>query len=121
MNCADDEPEVVAAAGKALLETVRHVLTGAEIEACEWTQTPDFMEDHDWLQSWFETDEHMRDEMEDEEFYASESRESEILRKLDPLDSLRIQYSREIAHHIDEANRTASRRAVETHNRLHAA
>lgn len=127
MNTSEEIQQV----GEALLATVRQVMTGREIEACEWTQSADFVDDFEgyrYRDQEMEPDYELFDHHDDFETahgawekraIENGRRDKATAEKLELLNQLAVPYSREIANHIDEENRAASRRAVETHNRLH--
>lgn len=117
--------------GSACLATVRSVLTGLEIEACEWTQEDGFEEDCESMGA-ASPEEPSKDNytLNQEDEYEEDlakwrmecrqlgSDQSDFERRWEALKSLAIQFSREIGDFIETKGREASRRAVETHNRL---
>lgn len=113
-------PEEMKEAAGALLAICRQVMTGREIYVCERIQSSDIEED---IATRAEAENAEKcphcDEILDEDLIARLSTitgnpedELAVFRNLE------IQFSREIAEHIDAGNRAASRLAVETHGRL---
>ena len=111
-------PEHAMETAEALLAIARHRLTGKEIEACEWTQSDEFL---DLIETGEISgpDEPDKDDFEDLKSYAEAYELWELTEdKWQTLKRLRLEFYAAITRWIDAKDREASRRAVKTHNRL---
>lgn len=105
--------------GRALLAKCRHLLLGIEMEACEWAASDDLESDLSdfWGYSTVDIEDLTEDELEEHEFTSERVGDMIVYSKV--ITRLRHQFCREITEWIDARDRSASRRSVETHNRLH--
>lgn len=101
----EDAKEVAA----ALLATVKKLMAGSEIEACEWTKTPEFEDEVDWYLGPGRIELH---EDEDGEYESLEMAPNSIHKKWETLIRLETTFSREIGNWINRRNIAIARRST---------